>query len=95
MATYLIVNLLFLAAVWLLLRPKWYGRPQLLTLLALLVLTLVFDSLIVGLGLVGYDDAKILGWRLGAAPIEDFFYALLAALAIPHLWRLSDRWRHV
>lgn len=44
----------------------------------LFVLTAVFDNLIVGLSIVDYDPAKILGIHIGVAPVEDFMYALLA-----------------
>ncbi|MDH2443672.1 lycopene cyclase domain-containing protein [Amnibacterium sp. CER49] len=66
------------------------GRPVLLPALAalavLLVLTACFDSVIVGLGIVGYDGSRILGLRVGAAPVEDFAYPVAAALGIPALW---------
>jgi lycopene cyclase domain-containing protein len=54
----------------------------------------VFDSLIIAAGIVGYDTAKILGIYIGTAPIEDFMYALLAAVIVPALWKgfgLYDR----
>jgi lycopene cyclase domain-containing protein len=54
----------------------------------LLVLTAVFDNVIVGTGIVGYDPARILGLRIGVAPIEDFAYPVAAALALPALWTL-------
>ena len=57
-------------------------------LAVLLVLTAVFDSVIVGTGIVGYDPARILGVRIGAAPVEDFAYPVAAALALPALWTL-------
>jgi lycopene cyclase domain-containing protein len=68
------------------------GRPALaaagVALGALLVLTVIFDNVIVGTGIVGYDPARILGWRIGTAPIEDFAYPVAAALALPALWTL-------
>jgi len=59
-----------------------------LALVVLLVLTAVFDNVIVGTGIVGYDPARILGLRIGAAPIEDFAYPVAAALTLPALWVL-------
>ncbi len=59
-----------------------------LTLAILLVLTAVFDSLIIWAGIVGYDTQKILGLYVGKAPIEDFFYAVLAVVIVPALWNL-------
>jgi lycopene cyclase domain-containing protein len=54
----------------------------------LLVLTAVFDNVIVGSGLVGYHPGRILGLRIGVAPIEDFAYPVAAALGLPALWAL-------
>jgi lycopene cyclase domain-containing protein len=52
----------------------------------------VFDSFIVSLGIVAYDHTKLLGLSIGSAPIEDFFYAILAGFMIPLLWKLTGRY---
>jgi lycopene cyclase domain-containing protein len=62
--------------------------PALAAVAVLLVATAVFDSVIVGTGIVAYDDTRILGIRIGAAPIEDFAYPIAAGLALPALWHL-------
>lgn len=67
--------------------------PALAALVGLVVLTVVFDNVIVGAGIVAYDDARILGVRIGVAPVEDFSYAVVAALALPALWVLLGRRR--
>jgi lycopene cyclase domain-containing protein len=67
--------------------------PALAGLVALLLLTAVFDNVIVGTGIVAYDPARILGIRLGVAPIEDLSYTVVAALALPALWVLLGRRR--
>ena len=54
----------------------------------LLVLTAVFDNLMIAAGLVAYDDALTSGIRLGLAPIEDFSYAVAAAVFVPSVWAL-------
>jgi len=68
------------------------GRRVLLAALVglavLVALTAVFDNVIVGTGIVAYDGSKILGLRIGVAPVEDFSYAVAAALALPALWVL-------
>jgi|tagenome__1003787_1003787.scaffolds.fasta_scaffold20589849_2 lycopene cyclase domain-containing protein len=73
------------------------GRAVLLPALgavAVLVLaTAVFDSVIVGTGIVGYHQERILGLRIGTAPVEDFAYPLAAGLALPALWYLLTRGR--
>lgn len=88
MATYLLVNLLFMALVVLLLRirPRMPSRNWWILLTVLLVLTAVFDSMIVYFEVVGYDASKLLGVYVGYAPIEDFFYAILAAVLVPWAW---------
>ena len=93
MATYVVLNILFMAVVLLLLKikPRRPSKAFLLTLCVLLVLTLVFDNVIVGLSIVGYDPSKILGIKLGVAPIEDFMYAVLAVVLVPTLWHILGR----
>ena len=97
MATYLLVNVLFLAAVLLVVRFAFGVRltkptkAWWLMLLVLLILTAAFDSMIVGFGMVAYDPQKILGVMIGTAPIEDFFYAVLAAIIIPVIWHRLEK----
>ena len=56
------------------------------SLVVLLVLTAIFDNLMIAAGLVAYDDALTSGLRLGLAPIEDFSYAIAAAVFVPSVW---------
>lgn len=88
MATYLILNILFIVAIILFLRipVSRPGRKILIVTGLLLGMTIIFDSLIVGMGIVGYDTAKTLSVYIGAAPIEDLFYSVLAVIVIPYLW---------
>jgi lycopene cyclase domain-containing protein len=71
------------------------GRTPLLAalggLVVLMAMTAVFDNVIVGTGIVAYDTDRILGLRIGVAPVEDFSYAVVAALALPALWVLLGR----
>jgi lycopene cyclase domain-containing protein len=67
--------------------------PALVALVVLVALTAVFDNVIVGTGVVAYNEARILGVRLGVAPVEDFSYCVVAALALPALWVLLGRRR--
>lgn len=62
--------------------------PLVWTVLLLCALTLVFDTLMIRAGLYVFDPTKILGVRLGGAPVEDFAYAVAAGLGIPVLWTL-------
>lgn len=92
-ATYLLLNILFIAAVCLIarIRPRKPGKALTATFIILMALTAVFDNLIVGMSIVGYDPGKILGIKLGVAPIEDFMYAVLAVLLVPVIWHRLGR----
>lgn len=54
----------------------------------LLGMTAVFDNVMIGIGLVGYDASKISGVFVGIAPLEDFSYAVAALILLPSLWVL-------
>lgn len=54
----------------------------------LMALTVVFDSVMIAVDLFRYDDALLLGPRVGLAPVEDLAYALIALLVVVALWRL-------
>ncbi|AVM65689.1 prenyltransferase [Dietzia cinnamea] len=56
------------------------------SLVVLLVLTAIFDNIMIAAGLVAYDDALTSGIRLGVAPIEDFSYAIAASVFVPSVW---------
>lgn len=89
MATYALLNIVMLGillAVLAKLRALGWNRVMTITLVVLLLTTAVFDSLIVGSGIVAYDENLILGLRIGEAPIEDFFYAVAAVVVVPNLW---------
>lgn len=95
--SYLLLNALFtvgICAVVALLvgfkaRTFWItvGLAQLPMLLA----TAFFNHLIVSSGIVAYNEEYLLGVRVGAAPVEDFAYALTATVLLPCLWALFGR----
>jgi lycopene cyclase domain-containing protein len=93
METYLLVNIFILSLVLLVLRIVHVSKAQLITLIALIVLTAIGDSAIIGLGIVSYDSTKILGLHIGLIPIEDFFYAIAAVMIIPVVWHKLEK-RH-
>lgn len=62
------------------------SRPLLLTLCIVLVMTAIFDSLIIMSGIVGYDAQRILGVVIWQAPIEDFAYAVASVILVGLLW---------
>lgn len=92
--TYLLLNSLFLGAVavaGLLLIKRLPWKPIGLATLALVAMTGVFDNIIVGTGIVAYDEALITGIKIGYAPIEDFAYALAAPLLLSIAAELTKR----
>lgn len=92
--TYWLMNAGFLAAVAVLAiaaalsrrAPRWI--PLAVTASILLMITAVFDNVMILVGLVAYDPEHTSGFTVGVAPIEDFAYALAAAVALPSLWTL-------
>ncbi len=65
--------------------------PLLVTAAFLLVVTAVFDNVMIAVGLVGYDRELISGAFVGIAPLEDFAYAIGAVILLPALWVLFGR----
>ncbi|MFD2024409.1 lycopene cyclase domain-containing protein [Promicromonospora aerolata] len=63
-------------------------RAVTLAAVALLILTVVFDNLMIASGLFAYSDAHISGVRIGLAPVEDLAYPLAAVVLLPALWSL-------
>jgi lycopene cyclase domain-containing protein len=67
-------------------RRRLHWSALLIAALALMLMTLVFDNLIILSGIVDYDEAKISGVKLWLAPIEDFSYTLFALGLVPAIW---------
>jgi lycopene cyclase domain-containing protein len=87
--TYLALNVTFMFIAFVILnlvsrKSPW--RAIGFTMLWMLLVTLVFDNVIIGLEIVGYDKSKISGILLGLAPIEDFAYTVVAVLAVSIIW---------
>ncbi|MFC5930116.1 lycopene cyclase domain-containing protein [Cryobacterium melibiosiphilum] len=96
--TYLALNAVFMAvaaavaavAVWRR-RGRQTGRGAASVAVALLIvmlLTAVFDNVMIAAGLFTYEPGLISGLAVGLAPIEDFAYPVAAALLLPALWSL-------
>ena len=92
--TYWMLNLPFLAVAALVAlaavlarkAPSWRGIG--LAAVVVLILTAVFDNVLVATGIVGYDPALISGAKVGVAPLEDFAYAIAGLVLLPSLWSL-------
>ena len=95
MATYIVLNIIVLMTI---LALTWRTASQvpkklLVTLLSLLLLlTAIFDSLIIGSGIVAYDSGRILGLKIGLAPVEDFFYSVAAVLVVIYIWKKKGQY---
>ena len=75
-------------------RRPHFGRRMLASTLAavvLVILTAIFDNVMIGLNLFPYPVEHLSGWRVGLAPLEDFAYPLAAAFAVPALFTLLSR----
>lgn len=66
--------------------PRWASVG--LVMGVVLLMTAVFDNVMIGVGLVGYSADKISGAFIGIAPLEDFAYAIAAVVLLPSLWTL-------
>ena len=89
--TYWALNSIFLAVVAVLAitarrRLSWAALG--LSLAVLLVMTAVFDNVMIGIGLVAYNESLISGAFIGIAPLEDFAYTIAAVVGLPSLWVL-------
>lgn len=89
--TYLLISLPFLllaAVLWVVRRNSAPRQLAVTAVVAavLLVLTAIFDNLMIWAELVGYGDAQRLGLQVGLVPVEDFFYPLFVALIVPAFW---------
>ena len=94
MTTYLLLDLAFLGVVGLVALATWLARRMpvwrvvALSAIPLVVVTAIFDNVLVGVHIVSYDPDLITGIRLGVAPVEDFSYAIAAVVLLPCLWSL-------
>jgi lycopene cyclase domain-containing protein len=94
--TYIVLNLLFLLTAILFL-PKKLSKPRRafwITLLVVIVLTAMFDPIIIALDIVDYDTSKTLGITWFGAPVEDFFYAVYSVIIVPLIWHKLGESRH-
>jgi lycopene cyclase domain-containing protein len=76
-------------------RPA-FGRRMAASAVAavvLLILTAIFDNVMILAGLVVYPPQHLSGILIGVAPIEDFSYSLCAAFLVPAVFTLLDRRR--
>lgn len=88
------ITALIIVGLWLLARikdTKIAKKPFFSTLVILILLTAVFDSLIIMSGIVEYNTEYILGMYVGKAPVEDFFYTLVVVPLTILLWEYMGK----
>lgn len=92
--TNIVMNVLVLVALtavsWPVLR-RMRGWPLVAAAAAVCLLTVVFDTIMIDVGLYEYATDKILGVYVWGAPLEDLAYAIAAAVFVPVLWVLLGR----
>lgn len=82
---------LVLVAAAVLRRPdrRWWLATA-ATALALVLLTVIFDNLMIAVDLFRFDEAQLSGIRIGLAPLEDLAWPVAAAATLPALTLLLD-----
>jgi len=93
MLTYIILDLVFLLISFVIIkitRVRVDLKKILLVLGVMLVLTVIFDNLMIYLKLFYYNPNKISGLKIGLAPIEDLAYTIAAVLLIAYLWEKNN-----
>lgn len=92
--TYILFNVFFLipaAALLILARARTPGFSPAgfwVCLVGLVILTVIFDNLMIAANLFFYANEHTLRIRLGLMPVEDLAYVVFTALALPALWEL-------
>ncbi|WP_413544223.1 lycopene cyclase domain-containing protein [Citricoccus nitrophenolicus] len=61
---------------------RWWAATA-LTITVLLVLTVVFDNVMIAADLFHYEEELLVGWRIGLAPVEDLLWPVAAGLLLP------------
>ncbi|MEO7350101.1 MAG: lycopene cyclase domain-containing protein [Terrimesophilobacter sp.] len=69
---------------------RWTA-PVIITGVALVILTAVFDNIMIALGFMVYSQTHVTGISVGLAPLEDFSYPLAGLILLPALWLLLGK----
>jgi lycopene cyclase domain-containing protein len=92
--TYLLVNTIFIVVALIVAAIGLRGKEWLKVgkvLGPMLILTAIFDNLIILSGIVAYDPNNISGVKIGVAPIEDFAYTIALSLLMPTIWQFLEK----
>jgi len=88
---FLTLVIAFLAVTTIVVRGRMPWSAMGVTLLVTLALTAVFDNVIIGVGLVAYDESLISGVKIGIAPVEDFAYSVSVVVIVSCFSVLAKR----
>ncbi|WP_425862234.1 lycopene cyclase domain-containing protein [Arthrobacter sp. TWP1-1] len=83
--------LIFAAGLWRSRKPYNVVIAASVSILVLVVLTVIFDNVMIASGLFDYGGHTLNGLRLGLAPIEDFAYPVGGALLLTGFWTMFTR----
>lgn len=91
--TYLLLNIVFtlIALGFMRLRKLPWTRALTISIFAILFLTAIFDPIIIALDIVAYDAEQLIGIYWLGAPVEDFFYAIIAPVLVYTLWHTIEK----
>ena len=85
----LTILVLGIFSVYAVLMRRWLNlKPLTFAAVVMFTLTAIFDNVIIGTGIVAYDDELLLGVKILYAPIEDFAYTAVALVLVPSLFNL-------
>lgn len=85
----LTIIVLGIFALYAILMRRWLTlKPLTSAALVMFTLTAIFDNVIIGTGIVAYDEDLLLGVKILYAPIEDFAYTAVALVLVPSLFNL-------
>lgn len=66
---------------------RWWAVTA-ATVLVLLALTLIFDTVMIAADLFRFEESLLSGVMLGLVPVEDLAWPVAAGLLLPSLWLL-------
>jgi len=66
---------------------RWW-LPVLMSGTVVMILTAVFDNVMIRSGLMAYSSSVTSGLLIGVAPLEDFAYPVAGLILLPALWLL-------
>jgi lycopene cyclase domain-containing protein len=89
------ITLVIAVAVYLVGRVRMASRGKTLMpitwpMIALSLVTIVFDNIMISQGLFNYGSHALIGWRIGLVPIEDLGYPVIAVLLASALGGARD-----